>query len=113
MKLITIDVDIVEIYDRATHTARVIHIWNGIGGDHLVEWWMSADGQHHAVYWPDAFYNDQLRQRHETRNMICPQDKSQRLVFIGMLSGDVGLAPESYFEIMRNRITLQNVAENE
>ena len=112
MKLITLHIDVVEIYDLSAQALAVRHIWNDIGSNLSVEWWMSADGKHHAIYWQDAYYDEQLTRRRNTGNMICPQDKSQRLVFIANLSGDLGFAPDSYFEVSRNRIVLLNVAEN-
>ena len=108
----TIEIDLVGVYDRTSDTVRVLHIWPD-AGDQKVEWWMSEDGQHHAIYRQDAYYNDRLRERRNQGNMICPQDTSQRLVFIGDLVGQIEMSPDAYFEVFRNRISLSNVAENQ
>jgi hypothetical protein len=112
MNTINIDIDLVEIYDRTAHTVRVLHIWPD-AGDKKIEWWMSEDGNYHAIYRQDAYYDVTLQQRRNKGNMICPQDKSQRLVFIGDIVSQINLEPSYFFEISRSHIALKNVAENE
>ena len=104
--------DLAEIYDRTSQTVHVFHVWP-YAGDQKIDWWASDDGQHHAIYRQEAYYDDQLRERRNRGNMICPQNKQQRLVFIGYIVGHIDMAPGTYFEVLRNRFSLTNVAEDE
>lgn len=112
MHTIDLEIEVFEIYDRTKDNVRIIHIWPK-AGDQKVELWMSDDGLHHAIYTPDSYYNEKLQKRRNLNNMICSQDKSKRLVFIANLSGTIDMNPDDYFEILRSRVTIKNVVENE
>ena len=105
-------IDLVEVYDRVSRSLKVFHLSELADGNSPFEWWISADGKHHALFHQDAYYDEVLRQRRSAGNMICPQDRTQRLILVGQIYSQIDLEPESYVELFRTRFPLASVSVN-
>jgi hypothetical protein len=105
-----IHIDLVEVYDRVSGAMKVFHLCDLADANCPFEWWISADGKHHALFHQDAFYDGVLSQRRSSGNMICPQDKAQRLFLAGPISRQIELDSASYVEVFRSRFRLDSVS---
>ena len=108
-----IRIEIVEVFDCVEGALRLFHLSDVVGANQSFEWWISKDGKHHALYSQDAFYDESLRQRRNAGNMICPQDKMQRLVHVGQVSRQIDLLPTTFVELFRGDILLESACVDE
>jgi len=107
--MLPIDIDLVEVFVRTSASVKVFHLCDLADANCPLEWWISKDGKHHALYNQEAYYDDTLRKRRESGNMICPQDKKQRLALVGHIARQIDLEPESFVELFRCRFRLESV----
>ena len=64
------------------------------------EIWGKPDGSDFFLYHPDEFYDDKLRERRNSGNMLSP-DSTSRLVLWGTVVGSPEGAFESRFTLIR------------
>lgn len=105
-----IHIDLVEVFDLASRTLRTFHLSEIADANSPFEWWISGDGRHHALFHKDAYYDEVLQRRRTRGNMICPQDKTQRLVLAGQICRQIDLPPKSCVELCRARLKLTSVS---
>jgi hypothetical protein len=106
-------IELVEVFDLPAGALKIFHLCDLADTNCPLQWWISRDGKHHALFDQEAYYDSTLRQRHETGNMICPQDKTQPIYQIGLIHRQIDLAPSSYLELSRSVLVLDSVSVNE
>ncbi len=109
----TLTIDLVGVYDKSSHEIKVFYLSEIADANCPLEWWLSDDGQHSALFHQDAYYDESLRNRRQQNMMICPQDKTQRLHLIGQIHQQIDLEPTSFVELFRNRIILPSTSVDE
>jgi hypothetical protein len=57
------------------------------GANEASEIWWETGTTNYFLYHPDEFYDDGLRDRRNTQNMISPRDNQLRLLFVGLAWG--------------------------
>jgi hypothetical protein len=105
-----IAIEIVEVFDKASGSLRIFHLSPLADANSPFEWWISEDGLHHALFHQEAYYDDVLRQRRESGNMICSKDQTKRLVLIGNIFRQIDLDPNTFIELSRNAVQLHSIS---
>jgi hypothetical protein len=104
-----VEIEIVGVVELFTQKVSIMYLSDLAPSASALEWWIAEDGSHHVLYWQESFYNDKLRNRRNSGNMISPKDPRLRLFKVGKIRQHVDLAPGSYIEIFGKRIQLPAV----
>ena len=89
-------IEVVQVFEKASRTVRTFHLSSYADANRPFEWWTTADGVRHVLISPDAYYDEALRRRREDGNMIHPTTKTERIYYLGTVSRQIDLAPNSY-----------------
>lgn len=98
------------MFDHTTGALKIFHLCELADTNSPLEWWISKDGKHHALFDQEDFYDLTLKQRRDAGNMICPQDKTQRIFHIGHVYRQIDLIPSTYLELSRSLLRLDSVS---
>lgn len=89
-------IEAVQVFDKTSRSIRTFHLSYLADTNRPFEWWVTADGIRHVLISPDTYYDDILRKRRNEGNMIHPTVKTERIFYLGTVSRQVDLPPESY-----------------
>jgi|GEM_PF-5048049 len=109
MNMAQVELHLLEVFVKASAAVRTFYLCDLADADCPLEWWISMDGRHHALFHQEAYYDEVLRRRRESGNMICPQNKSQRLAMVGHIARQLDLEPEAFVVLFEGRFRLQSV----
>jgi hypothetical protein len=74
-------IEILLLFEKLTGKEKVVYLFPGSPGDQAMELFVTASGSTFVLYHLDAYYDDTLRQRRTTNNMLLPKTQ-ERLKFV-------------------------------
>ena len=63
----------------------------------------AIDGSHYVVYQPEDFYDERLKRRWDSGNLVSPRDPHVRLVHVAAVKGP-GPCPPGWTELARSAV---------
>ena len=103
---------VVVLAHKVTGEPRVEYLSSAAGITSLELWRGQRTGRH-FLYSQDAYYDENLRTRHNSGNMVAPTPPPERLTLIARLWGHLTCNPDEYVEIIRSSFRLRRVPIDE
>jgi hypothetical protein len=99
-------IEAVVLIDRSTGECTVRFESPLCSSNSAGELWWEVNSTHHVLYQQEEFYDEALRNRRNTNNMISPRDSRHRLSLVGSVWGIGTHAKDKYIEAARSAILL-------
>lgn len=97
------EIDAVLLLNSTSGEIRVAFVSPSCGGNQASELWWETGTLHYVLYHQDEFYDDLLRDRRNSGNMISPRDPLNRMHYVGNVWGVI---PAEMGEIVMARARL-------
>jgi hypothetical protein len=89
-------IEVIQVFEKTSKKIQTYHISPYADANCPLEWWVTADGTRHVLIDAEAYYDETLRKRRNDGNMIHPTIATERIFYLGAVSRQVNLPPESY-----------------
>jgi hypothetical protein len=81
-------IDILVLLDKSSGKVNVVYVFPDAPSDQAMELFVTASGSTFVLYHLDSYYDDTLRQRRNTNNMMLSKTQ-ERLQFLGEVWSNV------------------------
>jgi len=105
-------IEVLLLFEKSSGKEKVVYLFSDAPGDQAMDLFVTASGSTFVLYHLDAYYDDALRQRRNTNNMLLPKTQ-ERLKFVGEVWNRMPYDMKDYILLGRTTLVSNHILIDE
>lgn len=106
------DIEVLLLIEKASGEDKIIYLFTDAPSDQAMELFITTSGSDFVLYHTDIYYDNVMRQRRQSDNMILTS-KRERLLFVGLVWNDVPINLKDYIILSKSIIPSEKIRIDE